>query len=408
MAAAAVAVTLGYALQSHAHVAVGVAVGATGLWALSRPAVAAVALGASLPAFSDLAGAHAGVHVAASDLVLTLFTLVLLIEVAAQRTAGLVRSLRPISYALIPYCALLVVLVGAHPGAKSFLNTAQRFEIFLLPLLVGVFLALRQQHVRVLQAYVLACAVVAVVWPLDHMGMQKNPTGQFLANAILLTLGVRELRRFVLITPLLAFGLLTTQSRGAVFALVLGIGVVLVFKRGIDVRGVIFRLAPLALAGVLVVHWMPSENRNRLTTISADAGTTSGYSIYIRDQYRRDAEQVISAHPWTGIGVGSYASGAAAGETRTTDPHNVILLEAAEGGYGLAAAFVLLVISAVIALWRLRRVPLAAAAAAVLVATAAHGLVDVYWVRGTPVLGWLLVGAVGGLALRSNASSQAT
>jgi hypothetical protein len=28
----------------------------------------------------------------------------------------------------------------------------------------------------------------------------------------------------------------------------------------------------------------------------------------------------------------------------------------------------------------------------------AHGLVDVYWVRGTPILGWLLVGmACGGL-----------
>jgi hypothetical protein len=37
-------------------------------------------------------------------------------------------------------------------------------------------------------------------------------------------------------------------------------------------------------------------------------------------------------------------------------------------------------------------------AAAVLLATVAHGLVDVYWVRGTPVLGWLLVGMAFGCA----------
>jgi hypothetical protein len=45
----------------------------------------------------------------------------------------------------------------------------------------------------------------------------------------------------------------------------------------------------------------------------------------------------------------------------------------------------------------MRQVDVAPAAAAVLLATVAHGLVDIYWVRGTPVLSWLLVGmACGG------------
>jgi len=71
----------------------------------------------------------------------------------------------------------------------------------------------------------------------------------------------------------------------------------------------------------------------------------------------------------------------------------VLLLQAAEGGYGLAVSFVLLVVGSTIALFtRMRGMPLAAAAAAVLLATVIHGLVDVYWVRGTPLLGWLLVG----------------
>ena len=53
-----------------------------------------------------------------------------------------------------------------------------------------------------------------------------------------------------------------------------------------------------------------------------------------------------------------------------------------------------------IALWRMRRVELAAAGAAILMATVTHGLVDVFWVRGTPVLGFLVVGMACGLAER--------
>jgi len=46
-------------------------------------------------------------------------------------------------------------------------------------------------------------------------------------------------------------------------------------------------------------------------------------------------------------------------------------------------------------------------AAAVLVATAAHGLVDVYWVRGTPLLGWLIVGMVCGLVSKGSSEVSA-
>ncbi len=78
----------------------------------------------------------------------------------------------------------------------------------------------------------------------------------------------------------------------------------------------------------------------------------------------------------------------------------MLLLEAAEGGYLFLASFLLLIGGTAVALWRMRLVPLAPAAAAVLLATAAHGLVDVFWARGTPVLGFLLVGMVCGLANR--------
>jgi ABC-type amino acid transport system permease subunit len=107
------------------------------------------------------------------------------------------------------------------------------------------------------------------------------------------------------------------------------------------------------------------------------------------------------------VGVGNYLAGTASNLTLVSDPHDVILLEAAEGGYIFAASFILLVVGAAFVLFRLRRVELAAAAGGVLIATVAHGMVDVYWVRGTPVLGWLLVGMVCGLAAQRKADAPA-
>jgi hypothetical protein len=148
----------------------------------------------------------------------------------------------------------------------------------------------------------------------------------------------------------------------------------------------------------VIYQSLPSDVTARLTSFTGASGSSGAYNIDVRFQYARDAEQLIAAHPWTGIGVGNYLAGDAASGTQTTDPHDVILLEAAEGGYGFAASFVLLIGGAAFALRRLRRVELAPAAVAVLLATAAHGLVDVYWVRGTPVLGFLVVGMACGLA----------
>ena len=55
----------------------------------------------------------------------------------------------------------------------------------------------------------------------------------------------------------------------------------------------------------------------------------------------------------------------------------------------------------------MRRVEVGVVAAAVLLATVAHGMVDIYWVRGTPVLGWLLVGmACGVYALRRQREAE--
>jgi len=78
-------------------------------------------------------------------------------------TGSIIRSLRPVAAPVLLYAAFMFVLLGAHIGGKELIKTGQRYELFLLPLVVGAFVALQRQHIRVLQAYVLACTALAVI-----------------------------------------------------------------------------------------------------------------------------------------------------------------------------------------------------------------------------------------------------
>ena len=173
--------------------------------------------------------------------------------------------------------------------------------------------------------------------------------------------------------------------------------------QGLPHRQIATRVVPLAVIAAVAFVLIPAATQERITTFSAGTETRAGYAIEYR-QTVRDRRVGRSSTPIRGR---ESASATTSPGTRTTspestDPHHVLLLQAAEGGYVLAA--------------RVRgpdpRIVLRAlsdedvsssrrAAAGVLVATVAHGLVDVYWVRVTPVLGWLLVGMVCGLYAKS-------
>jgi hypothetical protein len=384
-------------------VPVGLAV-AVLVFASSR--LAAVLLGASIPEIQDVTGGHLGLHVAASDVVLVLVAARLLADaVVSQRRLGIVGALRPVRIAFIQYGWLILVLLVLHFSSGSVVKSVQRLELFILPLLAGAFLALRRDHTIVLRAYVIAATLLAVVWPiLNAHGLDgqfdKNTTGQLIACAILLLLAVHSLRRLLLCLPIPVVGLALTASRGSVLAVVVGVAVLSLMVGGHSRRMLVARTVIIVATGLVVYQFLPGDVSARLTSFSGATGTSGAYNIDIRYRYDHDAEALIAAHPWTGVGVGNYLAGSAATGTQTTDPHDVILLEAAEGGYLFAASFIALIAGAAFALWRLRWVELAPAAAAVLLATVAHGLVDVYWVRGLPVLGFLLVGMVCGLAVR--------
>jgi hypothetical protein len=370
----------------------------------TSPALAAVLLGASIPEIQDVTGGHLGLHVAASDVVLVLIGVRLFVNaMASRRRAGILRALRPLGMAFAQYGWLILVLLALHPGLSSAVKSLQRFELFGLPLLAGVYLAMRREHMPALRAYVVVTTLLGLAWPvLNSHGLAtqlgKNSMGQLIAMAILLLVAVRGLRPLLPCLPLLLVGLGLTASRGSVLAVAVGIAVLSVTLGGSNRRVLIGRTTMILVTGLVIYQLLPSADAARLTSFTGAAGSSGAYNIDVRVQYAHDAEQLISAHPLIGVGVGNYLAGSAADGTQTTDPHDVILLEAAEGGVIFAASFLLLIGGAAAGLWRMRRSELAPAAVAVLLATFAHGLVDVYWVRGLPVLGFLLVGMTCGLA----------
>ena len=393
-AAAVVALALlaAYSLASgRTLVALAVALLPLAIWEATRLTVALVLLGLSLPAFMSIFGEGASLNVAPSDVLLVVIVAAVAARMVITRSATELRALGPVAFPLAQYGLFLVFLLFAHVGRSEVLQTLQRVELFLFPLIIGAFAALTGRHTHVLKAYVLSATVLAAVWPVADFGLQKNPVGGVIGNAILLLVAYPPLRSYLPCLLVLVPGLLLTESRGAVGATAVGV-LAFFLMRGYRRGALMRRILPVAALAAAAFFVLPQETTGRLTTFSAGKRTTGEYALFIRDQYREDAYDVIDAHPWVGVGVGNYLAGDPSNLTLAKDPHNVILLQAAEGGYAFAGSFILLIGGACLVLYSIRRVELAPAAAAVMVATAAHGLVDVYWVRGTPVLSWLLLG----------------
>jgi hypothetical protein len=300
-------------------------------------------------------------------------------------------ALRPVKPVVAQYGLFLLLVLMIHFSLKGVAQVGQRFELFLVPLIVGAFAALAGRQIAVLKAYVLAASALALAWPFMHSLGQKNPVGQIIGNALLLLVGVKELRRYAPLALVLIPGLAVTGSRGAVVATAIGIVGILALQ-DTHAKSAFGRLSLVAVIAFVTYSLLPVSLQARLTTFTAGTNSRSAYALRIRQQYTTDAERIIGAHPIAGIGVGNYVAGNSADLTSTTDPHNVLLLQAAEGGYGFALSFALLIGAVLMALRRMNGVLLAPVAAGVLLATFVHGLVDVYWVRGTPVLSWLLVG----------------
>jgi hypothetical protein len=406
--ALAAAAAAGYALASGDEtVALALGFAPLVVWLTTRPRLLLVPLGLSLPLVFSLTGGTYEVSIA--DLLLAVLGVSIAVEGAVTDLGTRLRcALLPLAAPVSVYLLVVSLTLVAHLDAGPLAATAQRIELLVLPLVVGAYAVLRGHFIGLLRAYVLGTSVLACIWPLADLGVQKNPAGQLIANAILLLVGVPQLRRLLPLLLALVPGLLLTQSRGAIVVTAIGL-IVLTAMHGFRARPLVTRVVPIVILAAVAFAFMPSALRERVTTLRAGADTPAAHAISIRQEFSRDARRIIDANPWTGVGLGNYSSGAAAlGLTQIEDPHQVLLLEAAEGGYLLAGAFILLVLGSCLALVRLRNVPIAPAAAAVLAATAVHGLVDVYWVRGTPLLGWLLAGMACAAAVQRRGAERAS
>lgn len=362
------------------------------VWLLARPEPVLFLLGASIPITYSLTGGRGGFNVSPSDLLLLLAFVGLVFRANVTGSVPGLSSLRIVRLPVVQYAVFMLLVLAAHLTATDFFKTGQRYELFVLPLVVGAFAAVYDRHLVVLKAYVLAATALAIVWPFAQSLGQKNPVAQMIVNAILVLVAIPSLRRFLPCLLILLPGLFYTESRGAIGAAIVGVILIGLFS-GFAARVVRRRIVVLAALAIVAFMLMPTSLRTRVTTLSAGTNTPAAYDLRIRQQYSADADAIIARNPWTGVGIGNYTQADSNGVQPTDDPHEVLLLQAAEGGWGLAVSFVLLVAGTLIVLFtRMRRMPLAGAAAAVLLATAVHGLVDVYWVRGTPLLGWLLVG----------------
>jgi hypothetical protein len=233
--------------------------------------------------------------VAASDVIMVLIGAGLLAEGAARQQIPSLVALRRVRFPVVQYVWLIALLLVVHLSVGSLLKSGQRLELFALPLLVGAFIALRGRHMIVLRAYVLAATLLAIVWPiLNAHGLagqfQKNPTGGFIASAILLVIAVRELRRLWWCAPLLLVGAGLTASRGAILALVVGVVVIFLMQAGASRRAImVARILALVVTALVVYQFLPANIASRLTNYIPSTSSRSSYALYIREAYDHDA-----------------------------------------------------------------------------------------------------------------------
>lgn len=375
------------------------------LMGLVRPAALAVMGVGVTYVVSDLAGGGGPAKIAPGDLLLALGFVGWLIAVAAGERRWPHGALRPVGGLLLAYVVLLMIATVAHLDVESVVDSVQRVQVVVIALVVGAFVLGQVDLRRAMGAFVLITSAFAVVFAVTFdgetgFGNQKNPAGHFMALAILMAVGsdVFGVWRWVLVIPL-SIGMFSTGSRGALLGLAVGLLMLPVMRQGIARRRLLFAILPVVGCLTVTYALLPQDSKDRLSTLESSGPLNSGlgdaeYTLELRDEYRRDAFVLISDNPLTGVGIGNYLAGDAGDGTLTDDPHNVFLLETAEGGLPLGIGLTVLLVGSVVVLVRRRRLtPLASLAGSVQAASIVHGLVDVYWVRGTPTLGWLLVGA---------------
>ena len=375
--------------------------------------------GATIPLSGSIGVRGGGVFIAACDVfaMVALASFLLIRKNHPPLPEGEVSSLRGLLLRPVkPGLILLGVYVATaalnaylvNPQMGTWVTIAQRAELIGVWMLLGVCAYMSKTMHLALGGFVAAAALQAAVWITTPgvkgvLGAQKNPSGGFIAAAILIVLLASIPNRYrVPLLILLTGGLIATGSRGSIIGLAAALVVLLFFVR--QWGRVILPLVAITTAGYFAIQILPDAVTDRLFS-----ETSSGvYNANIRDVFVRDAMYQFNNAPWSGVGVGNYEQiTRALSRVETHDPHNVFVLALVEGGYPLGIAFALLVGGTLIWLLRKPKTSLVVLALVVQISTLVHAYVDVYWVRGTPVAGWMLIGAAAASAYQWNRGRSA-
>ncbi len=305
------------------------------------------------------------------------------------------------------YFLLLLLPLVANPTTRAVVEWGHRLLLVGGGLVIGATLVSLGQARQALKAFVwisVGVASIAILTsiftgfqPVYPLGFSKNQTGGLLGGVLILVIvGAPYLGLSSAATAwsslALALGLLATQSRGAMLALVVGV-FYLAIRRALPGKRKLVVLVPVALAIVTF-----SVFTLRAETVQ-DEGNFS--SVRSRIEFQQEALEFWYIEPFLGQGIRYYLEESVQFPRPITDeepeggtphPHNVIVETLSESGIVGLFAFLFLVTGTLMVLGR-RRSVLSLAAGAMVVMSVSHGLFDIYWLAGLQTVPWIIVGA---------------
>lgn len=329
-----------------------------------------------------------GIDLSASDALLVVGAIVAFPLVPWEQP-----DLRRVLHMIFAFQACLLLTVLVHPTQASGFEWGHRLFLTAGSVMVGGALAAAGRTRVVLGIFMTLAAAVGCLSaaasvasgfePGYVLGFHKN----FVGSMTLTGLAVGYLaptytglsgRPLTIAKTLCAVGLLGSQSRGAIVALLLGLLVASIRSPAVWRRSsmLLVVLLPLTLFAFFSLR----------SQLEVAPGETS--SITERTRYREQAMSVWRESPIVGQGMRFFKNGEF---VLGSDPHNVIVASLSETGIVGLAALVALLAGATRILWRMHST-LALAALTVLVARFVNGLFDIYWVAGTQSLPWMIVG----------------
>jgi len=366
-----------------------------------RPVLGVVLTGAALPLSPVLIATVGGFALAVADALAILTMFALLIGRQQNDPTSFVRPARNLVLLAAPYALVgWWVTQRSTPTFDQYVTLVQRIEIVTVWLAFGLLTQRAGLLKTFLSFFLVSCCGVALLWMTSPgagavLGMQKNASAGYVGSALLLVLLFpMASRNRVAIGGVLAVGLLATGSRGTMLgvaaALILLLFAVQQWKK------LVAPAVGLAVVGGAAFIALPAAVTDRIL------GRTGLNTVDIRGDFVRDAMSQWRAQP-DGLGIGGYRQYLPQLQNILNyDPHNVYLLALVEGSWPLFIAFLWLVVGGLLIAFLARGHWIGFAALLVQVSTFVHCYVDVYWVRGTPAIGWLLVGASAALIATAN------